>query len=100
MHSSFCQPDTYILDTSKLDKNHEYIVVAATDGLVDYDRLSTEEVALSMAKAMSSQSIRGRSSSMQAATQLILKASQLWDRDPMQGGYRDDISIAAHKLIV
>jgi len=119
------EPDTDILDLTQFDKNKEYVVVAVTDGLVDYQRLSVEEVALSMAKALSSSSTSTRSinykqdrqtsnqrvrkqknnhrqpSSMSpeaAAAKLILKASQLWNADPNEVGYRDDISIVAHKI--
>lgn len=114
------EPDTDILDLTQFDKNLEYVVVAVTDGLVDYQRLSLEEVALSMAKALSSssssinnnqgpfkknQGLRKQennhsqpSSTEAAAAKLILKASQLWNADPNEVGYRDDISIVAHKL--
>jgi serine/threonine protein phosphatase PrpC len=117
------EPDTDVLDLSQFDKNKEYIVVAVTDGLVDFGRLSAEEVALSMSKAFSSSSSpsslinnnnnnkqRGRKqknnlrrslltpTAEAAAAKLILKASQLWIRDPDESGYRDDISIVAHKL--
>ena len=55
----------------------------------------------SVSNQQNQSNLRDRSSApLEAATQLILKASQLWDRDPLQGGYRDDISIVAHKLIV
>ena len=108
------EPVTDVLDLTQFDKNQEYIVVAVTDGLVDFGKLSAEEVALSMAKALSSsQSTQKRIilnkedqknlrrspasvSSTEAAAQLISRASQLWDREP--GNYRDDISIIAHKL--
>jgi serine/threonine protein phosphatase PrpC len=116
------EPDTDVLDLSQFDKNEEYIVVAVTDGLVDFGRLSAEEVALSMSKAFSSSSsssINNNNSNNNkqqrkqknklrrslstptaeaAAAKLILKASQLWIRDPDDAGYRDDISIVAHKL--
>ena len=115
------EPDTDVLDLSQFDKNEEYIVVAVTDGLVDFGRLSVEEVALSMSKAFASSSINNNNNNIDsnkqqrkqkdklrrsvstptaetAAAKLILKASQLWIRDPDEAGYRDDISIVAHKL--
>jgi len=97
------EPDTDVLDLSQFDKNEEYIVVAATDGLVDFGRLSEKEVALAMAKAISTEddqtNIRHRLfsvSGIKIARELILKSSEMWDSEP--GNYRDDISIVAHKL--
>mmetsp|Transcript_12895 Transcript_12895/g.30144 ORF Transcript_12895/g.30144 Transcript_12895/m.30144 type:complete len:470 (-) Transcript_12895:222-1631(-) len=104
------EPDTSVLDLSKFDKNQEFIVVAVTDGMVDFGKLSDQEVALSMAKAFSMkqtdreiQRFRTNlsrhpqtSPGLEAAIKLILEASQLWDFEP--GNYRDDISIVARKL--
>ena len=96
------EPDTDVLDLSQFDKNLEYFVVAATDGLVDFGKLSEEEVALAIAKAFSVEEeshIRRRLVSArgtEAARELILKSSEKWFAEP--GNYRDDISIAAHKL--
>uniref|UniRef100_A0A7S4AA37 PPM-type phosphatase domain-containing protein n=1 Tax=Pseudo-nitzschia australis TaxID=44445 RepID=A0A7S4AA37_9STRA len=107
------EPDTDVLDLRNFDKNQEYIVVAVTDGLVDYGKLSEQEVALTMAQALSTKqndaidkkkhrkNIRRSSESsrgIEAAAQLILKASRMWDDEP--GNYRDDISIVAHKLMI
>lgn len=97
------EPDTDVLDLSKFDKNKHYIVVAVTDGLVDFGRLSEEEVALAMAKAFSTEENQTNkhhhlvsAQGTEAARELILKSSQMWDSD--LGNYRDDISIVAHKL--
>jgi serine/threonine protein phosphatase PrpC len=106
------EPTTDVLDLTKFDFIHkEYFVVAATDGLIDHDRLSTAEVAERISKsffvlAPSSDSatggnIRGQKNSevpLQAAEQLVLKASKLWRDDPHGFGYRDDISIALRRL--
>eukprot|EP00535_Pseudo-nitzschia_heimii_P003492 CAMPEP_0197185458 /NCGR_PEP_ID=MMETSP1423-20130617/11979_1 /TAXON_ID=476441 /ORGANISM="Pseudo-nitzschia heimii, Strain UNC1101" /LENGTH=455 /DNA_ID=CAMNT_0042636525 /DNA_START=83 /DNA_END=1450 /DNA_ORIENTATION=- len=96
------EPDTDVLDLSKLDKNQEYVVVAATDGLIDFDKLSEVEVASAMANALASteENTNGVLSSpgLKAAKELILKSSKLWDSGP--GNYRDDISIVALKLRV
>lgn len=96
-------PDTDVLDLSQFDKNQEHIVVAVTDGLVDFGRLSEEEVALAMANALSTKGDQKKkdrdtasASGYEAARKLILKSSQMWDSEP--GNYRDDISIVAHKL--
>ncbi len=98
------EPDTDILDLSKYDKNKEYLVVVATDGLIDSGKLSEHEVGLAMAKAMSDEkdhsNIRRRSDSargIETAKALILKASKLWFEEP-GGHYRDDISIVVHKI--
>jgi serine/threonine protein phosphatase PrpC len=97
------EPDTDVLDLSKFDKNKDYIVVAVTDGLVDFGRLSEEEVALAMAKALSTEENQTNklrrlvsAQGTEAASKLILKSSQMWDSE--FGNYRDDISIVAHKL--
>ena len=111
------EPDTTILDlthySSNTDSSHpskksEYFVVAVTDGLVDYGRLSEEEVAVALAHAFTSnkdkttQPLRKKhstgQSSEKAALQLILEASKRWKNDQNGGGYRDDISLVAHKL--
>jgi serine/threonine protein phosphatase PrpC len=95
------EPDTDVLDLSELDKDEEYIVVAVTDGLVDFDKLSEEEVAVAMAEALSTK--EGQSNAVvsskgtEAARKLILKSSEMWDSAP-GGIYRDDISLVAHKL--
>ena len=94
------EPDTDVLDLSLFDKNQEYIVVVATDGLIDFDKLSEEEVAQAVAKALSTGERQRNIVSTpgtEAARELIMKASQLWDSQPFEK-YRDDISIAAHKL--
>ena len=96
------EPDTDVLDLSEFDKDQEYVVVAATDGLIDFDKLSEVEVANAMANALSSgeKKTNGLLSSpgLEAAKDLILKSSQIWDSAP--GNYRDDISIVARKLRV
>jgi len=94
------EPDTDVLDLSKFDKNQDYIVVAATDGLIDFEKLSEEEVGLIMAKALTSTEQKTNdlvsSPGIKAARELILKSSQIWDSE--LGDYRDDISIVAHRL--
>merc|ERR1711957_251033 len=82
------EPDTDVLDLSKFDKNKHYIVVAVTDGLVDFGRLSEEEVALAMAKAFSTEENQTNkhhhlvsAQGTEAARELILKSSQMWDSD-------------------
>eukprot|EP00534_Pseudo-nitzschia_fraudulenta_P012304 CAMPEP_0201214726 /NCGR_PEP_ID=MMETSP0851-20130426/188560_1 /ASSEMBLY_ACC=CAM_ASM_000631 /TAXON_ID=183588 /ORGANISM="Pseudo-nitzschia fraudulenta, Strain WWA7" /LENGTH=375 /DNA_ID=CAMNT_0047504095 /DNA_START=212 /DNA_END=1339 /DNA_ORIENTATION=- len=102
------EPDTDVLDLTQLDKNQGYIVVAVTDGLVDFSKLSEEEVALSMTQAMSTTQNTDNRTSMrspkvplsatEAATELIMRASKIWDSEP--GNYRDDISIVAHELTI
>ena len=105
------EPTTDVLDLTKFDFIHkEYFVVAATDGLIDHDRLSTEDVAERISKSFASGSVttggnnnnirrqKNAEVPLQAAEQLILKSSKLWRDDPHGFGYRDDISIALRRL--
>ncbi|KAG7369259.1 protein phosphatase 2C [Nitzschia inconspicua] len=88
-------PTTDVLDLSTLDSHKEYIVVAATDGIIDHGRLSEKEVAQTLAKSFLSEG----STPAVAAEQLIVKASDMWAADAMMQGYRDDQSIVVRKLV-
>lgn len=97
------EPDTDVLDISQFDKNLDYVVVAVTDGLVDFDKLTEQEVAVAIAKALSAEEDRVNTDhplvsalGNEAAKKLIMKSSRMWDAGP--DNYRDDISIVAHKL--
>jgi serine/threonine protein phosphatase PrpC len=70
-----------------------YMVVVASDGLLD--KVPPMEVAQHVAKSLLT---IHPLSPLPALEQLILKSSDLWLRDSMGGEYRDDISIAVHKL--
>jgi serine/threonine protein phosphatase PrpC len=70
-----------------------YMVVVASDGLLD--KVPPMEVAQHVAKSLLT---IHPLSPLPALEQLILKSSDLWLRDTMGGEYRDDISIAVHKL--
>lgn len=97
------EPTTDVLDLSTFDtKNKEYMVIAATDGVIDYGRLSEMDVAKAMAKAFLSSSNLSSSSDAPAAAadQLILKASEMWAADAMLQGYRDDESIVVRRLVL
>ncbi|KAG7348553.1 protein phosphatase 2C [Nitzschia inconspicua] len=90
-------PTTDVLDLSTLDSiNKEYIVVAATDGIIDHGRLSEQEVAQTLAKSFLAEG----GIPAGAAEQLIVKASDMWAADAMMQGYRDDQSIVVRKLVL
>jgi serine/threonine protein phosphatase PrpC len=100
IHGLIAEPTTDVLDLNTLhiaNKNNEYyiLVVAATDGLTDYDRLSEMDVARTMAKAFLS---NDTDSPVLAAEQLIMKAANLWAADTTLQGYRDDESIVIQKV--
>lgn len=83
------EPTTDILDLESLDKSREYFVVAASDGLLDH--ASQQKVAIDFASALSS------SNPLETAEKLILESSHGWAMLPI-GGYRDDISVAMHRI--
>jgi serine/threonine protein phosphatase PrpC len=93
------EPTTDVIDLAEyedLDNNHDlqYMVVVCSDGLLD--KVPLMEVAEYMA-----QSLLPTTSLMplEAAEQLIVQSSMSWLRDPMGGdGYRDDITLAVHRL--
>jgi serine/threonine protein phosphatase PrpC len=84
------EPDTDVLDLNTLiQKNLNYVVIAATDGL--FDHVPPLEVAEHIAKSMTGLP--------QAAEELILESSKRWFAvDLGMYKYRDDISISIHKL--
>jgi serine/threonine protein phosphatase PrpC len=89
------EPTTDVLDLGKLKQDREYFVVAVTDGLVDYGRISPMEVAQRMAVALEEHNAQKMT---EAAEELVLKSSRLWQEDPFGNGYRDDISIVVRRL--
>lgn len=87
------EPTTDIINLSDLDPKLEYAVVVASDGL--FDKVLLSEIAQHVAT-----SLQPNSSllPLAAAEELILKSSHGWLVEPFMNGYRDDISIAAHRL--
>jgi serine/threonine protein phosphatase PrpC len=88
-------PTTDVITLTELDSKLDYMVILASDGLLD--RVSELEIASQMA---ASQLLTPKSpiSSLQAAEQLILQSSQAWMRDFIGASYRDDISLAVQRL--
>jgi hypothetical protein len=85
-----------VLDLTSLSKDLNYVVVAATDGI--FDQLPIMEVATHVAKSFNTPPPLGLAEAME---QLIMKSSHKWFDESTAGGmfqYRDDISIAVHKL--
>jgi serine/threonine protein phosphatase PrpC len=90
------EPTTEVLDLTSLSKDLNYVVVAATDGI--FDQLPIMEVATHVAKSFNTPAPLGLAEAME---QLIMKSSHKWFDESTAGGmfqYRDDISIAVHKL--
>ena len=75
------------------DSKRYLMAVAASDGL--FDKVPPLEVAQHVAKSLLP---IHPVSPLPALEQLILKSSGVWLHDPYGGEYRDDISIAVHKL--
>jgi len=89
------EPTTDVIQLDQLDPSLEYLVIAATDGLLD--RINEIDIAREMA-ASRLLTPTGKYLPLEAAERLILQASRLWMQDPIGGGYRDDISLAVHRL--
>ena len=62
-----------------------------------FDKVSEIEIAQEMAQSQLL-SPAGKFLPLEAAEYLILKSSAAWSRDPFGQGYRDDISLAVHRL--
>lgn len=91
------EPTTEVIDLTKLDKHRQYFVVAATDGIFDF--VKPPEVAERVAKSLT---VPRPSSLPECLDELIRKSSNKWFTAPGSGfdHYRDDISIAVHRLII
>jgi serine/threonine protein phosphatase PrpC len=87
------EPTTDVIDLTTLDKHLEYIVVVASDGLLD--KVPPQEVASHVAQTFLPNSPL---LPLEAAEQLILKSSLVWLNDPVGQEYRDDITLAVHRL--
>lgn len=92
------EPTTEVLELASLSKELNYVVVAATDGI--FDQIPITEVATHIAQSFGAHSSLGLA---EATEQLILKSSHKWFDESISDGmfqYRDDISIAVHKLSI
>ena len=89
------EPRTDAIALSSLDTRLDYLVILASDGLLD--KVSEIEIAQEMAQSQLL-SPAGKFLPLEAAEYLILKSSAAWSRDPFGQGYRDDISLAVHRL--
>ena len=91
------EPRTDAIALSSLDASLDYLVILASDGLLD--KVSDIEIAQEMAQSQLLSPF-GKFLPLEAAEYLILKSSAAWSRDPFGQGYRDDISLAVHRLRV
>ena len=89
------EPTTDVIPLSSLDKNLEHLVILASDGLLDH--VPEQNIAQVMA-ASQLLTPTGMYLPAEAAEVLILQSSQAWANDPFGQGYRDDISLAVHRL--
>ncbi len=89
------EPRTDAISLSSLDARLDYLVILASDGLLD--KVSEIEIAQEMALSQLL-SPAGKFLPLEAAEYLILKSSAAWSSDPYGQGYRDDISLAVHRL--
>ena len=89
------EPTTDIIELTKLDKNRHYIAVAVTDGI--FDKVPSLEIAQHVARSLLPQSAL---QPLASAEQLIMKSSFLWLNESMGDKYRDDMTIAVHKLLL
>ena len=90
-----CEPTTEVVDLTALSKDRQYFVVAATDGI--FDEIKPPEVAERVAKSLT---IPRPGSLPECLEELIRKSSNKWFTSPGMELYRDDISIAVHRLII
>lgn len=88
-------PTTDVINLTDLDPKLDYLIILASDGLLD--RVSELEIAMQMAESQLL-TPTGKYLPLQAAEQLILKSSLSWRNDLFGDGYRDDISLAVHRL--
>ncbi len=88
-------PTTDVIDLAALDPQLDYLVILASDGLLD--RVSQLEIGKLMAESQLL-TPTGKYLSLEAAEQLILQSSLSWRNDVFGDGYRDDISLAVHRL--
>jgi len=90
-------PTTEVVDLTALSKDRQYFVVAATDGI--FDEIKSPEVAERVAKSLT---VPTPGSLPECLEELIRKSSNKWFTMAGMGMdlYRDDISIAVHKVII
>jgi serine/threonine protein phosphatase PrpC len=89
------EPTTDAISVMSLDPGLDYLVILASDGLLD--RVTELEIARQMA-ASQLLTPNGKYLPLEAAEQLILQSSHSWMEDPNGDSYRDDISLAVHRL--
>jgi serine/threonine protein phosphatase PrpC len=87
------EPTTDVLDLKGFDQKKNYMVVAASDGLLD--KVNAIDVAKSFAQSfLPSNPLLP----LEAAEKLILQSSEAWRMEMYGQEYRDDISVAVHRL--
>ncbi len=94
-HGLIAEPTTDAIALSSLDPALDYLVILASDGLLD--KISEIDIAKEMAQSQLL-SPKGKFMPLEAAEYLILKSSAAWKKDFFGQGYRDDISLAVHRL--
>lgn len=90
-----CVPTTEVVNLKKLSKDRQYFVVAATDGI--FDQITLPEVAERVAMSLT---VPRPGSLPECLEELIRKSSNKWFTGLGMELYRDDISIAVHRLII
>lgn len=88
-------PTTDVISINSLDPKLEYLVILASDGLLD--RVTELDIARQMAQSQLL-TPNAKYSPLEAAERLILQSSQAWMNDAFGDAYRDDISLAVHRL--
>lgn len=91
------EPTTDAISLSSLDPDKDYLIILASDGLLD--RVPEMEIAREMVRSQLL-SPGGKFLPLEAAEYLILKSSKAWKNDMFGEAYRDDISLAVHRLTV
>ena len=89
------EPTTDVISINSLDPRLEYLVILASDGLLD--RVTEVDVARQMAESQLLNP-NGKYLALEAAERLILQSSRAWLDDAFGGAYRDDISLAVRRL--
>jgi protein phosphatase 1E len=86
-HGLIAEPTTDAIALVSLDPALDYLVILASDGLLD--KISEIEIAKEMAQSQLL-SPKGKFMPLEAAEYLILKSSAAWKKDFFGQGYRDE----------
>lgn len=89
-------PDQTVIKLDTLSSENSYFVVLASDGI--WDELPDMEVGKAFVKSKLMQPQLMPLGPMEIIEQLIVLSSERWKDKPGMNGYRDDISMAVHRL--